>query len=154
MVRSCQSSLLASLSKIALEIQFYNCIATERAQWSTVGKAEFIGEPWVYSWAVTQEWDNAKGEWVQIIPLHHQLKVPGESLEVTLEDGTRFAYGEPLTEDNRGIWADNLYSIKTYAMANVPGPYVVIKRTDGAVYLLNVKEDGSCKVGWNLGHID
>ena len=94
------------------------------------------------------------GQWVDIQPVPRPIIVPGERLVVTLEDGTGFTYGEPLTEDNRGVWADNLYSIATYSMANVSLPYYVAKRTDGAVYLISVNDEGTCKVGWNLGHID
>ncbi len=131
-----------------------DCVAAERAAWSVIGTAQYVGDPWLYTWYTTQDWDNDAGVWVEIQPIPRSITVPGERLEVTLEDGTAFIYGEPLTADNRGIWADNLYSIATYSMANVTEPYYVAKRSDGAVYLLNVKDDGTCKVGWNLGHID
>lgn len=131
-----------------------DCVAAERAAWSVIGTAEFVGDPWQHTWYTTQQWDTVVGAWVDIQPIPRMITVPGERLKVTLEDGTEFTYGEPLTKDNRGIWADNLYSIATYSMANVSEPYYVAKRSDGAVYLLNVKEDGTCKVGWNLGHID
>lgn len=128
-----------------------DCVAAERAAWSVIGTAEYVGDPWLHTWYTTQQWDNDVGVWVNIQPIARPIIVPGERLEVTLEDGTVFTYGEPLTDENRGIWADNLYSLATYSMANVSEPYYVAKRSDGAVYLLNVKHDGTCKVGWNLG---
>lgn len=138
----------------SLEMRLLDCVADERANWSVIGNAEFVGDSWQHTWYTIQQWDNAAGVWIDIQPIPRTIIVPGERLEVTLEDGTAFIYGEPLTADNRGIWADNLYSIATYSMANVSEPYYVAKRSDGAIYLLNVREDGTCKVGWNLGHID
>ncbi|MBY0538519.1 hypothetical protein K2P47_03950 [Patescibacteria group bacterium] len=108
----------------------------------------------MHTWYITQNWDNDAGAWVDIQPIPRTITVPGERLVATLEDGTVLTYGEPLTANNRGIWADNLSSIATYSMANISEPYYVAKRSDGAVYLLNVREDGTCTVGWNLGHID
>lgn len=138
----------------ASQMKILDCVADERADGSVIGTAEYDGDPWQHIWYTTQEWNNDAGQWVDIKPIPRPIIVPGENLEVILEDGTEFIYGEPLTEDNRGVWADNLYSIATYSMANVSQPYYVAKRSDGAVYLINVDEDGTCKVGWNLGHID
>lgn len=143
-----------TLIQDALQNQLLDCVTNERAQGSTVGTAEYSGEKWTYSWYTTQDWDSTKGEWFQIKPIPHEIKVPGESLEITFEDGTTLTYGEPLTDVKRGIWADNLSSLAGWATTNLQSSYTAIKRSDGARYLLLVREDGSCAAGWNLGFED
>jgi len=138
----------------ALDMQLYGCIANERAQWSTIGTAALAGEAWVYSWTVSQEWNDDQGEYVQILPITHNLTVPGERLEVIFEDGSKFTYGEPLNGTNHHIWGDNLYSIANHSMVGMPAPYTAVKRNDGAIYLLKVVDDGTCSVGWYLGDIN
>lgn len=130
----------------------YDCIQKERAAWSVIGTAQFAGDKWTYTWTVTQEWDNVLGKNVPITPLHPHLDVPGERLEVKFENNSTFTYGAPLTNENRVVWADNLYSLAAYGMKDIPAPYVAVKRTDGAMYLLRVNGDGTCGVGWPLGY--
>jgi hypothetical protein len=126
-----------------------DCVADERAEWSVIGSAEFVGEPWVYSWTITEEWNNNAGKMIPITPVVHHFPVPGEQLRITFEDGTSFTYGETLTEANRGIWADNLGSLSAYGMDGLPSPYVAAKWRDGSIVLLKIKDDGTCGIGWH-----
>lgn len=115
----------------ALQVQLLGCIANERAQWSVIGTADFVGEPWVYKDIVT---------------------VPGEQLVVHFDDQTLFSYGEVLDGTSHDIWASNLHALKALGMDNMPPPYTAIKRSDDAIFLLKAGADGSCDVAWFLGY--
>jgi hypothetical protein len=143
--------LLASAAKAA---NILDCVAHERTEWSVIGSADFVGEPWVYSWTIDQEWDNAAGVWRATTLITHQVAVPGEKLLVTFEDGSTFTYGEPLTETNRAIWGDNLSSLADFGMDGMAPPYVAIKRTTGEMLLLKINDDGGCALGWYLGYAE
>lgn len=114
----------------ALEIQLLGCIANERADWSVIGTAEFVGEPWAY---------NDRG-------------IPGERLMVNFEDQTIFSYGGRFNGTDHDIWAKNLTDLQVIGMENMPPPYTAIKRADDAIFLLKADSDGTCRVGWFLGY--
>ena len=138
----------------SLEMRLLDCVADERAMWSVVGTADFVGDPWTHTWTTNEEWNNATGKMVAITPVLHTFPVPGEQLKVEFEDGSTFVYGEPLTDKNRVVWADNLGSLALYGMEGLPPPYVTIKRTTGEIILLQVQPDGTCGWGWYLKHPD
>ena len=132
------------------EMQLLDCVADARAERAIIGQADYVGEPWVYTWYTTQTWDNDQGQWVDIDTITHQIVVPGERLEVVFEDGAIFTYGAVLNGTNPHLWGDNLSSLKKYGMGDREGPYIAIMETDGLIYLLNLKSDGTCGVGWYL----
>lgn len=131
-----------------------DCVANERAQWAVVGTAVYTGDPWTYSWSIDQEWDDSQGKYVQITPITMALPVPGEQLVAVFSDDSTFTYGEPLTDTNRGVWADRLSSIATYVMDDAPPPYDVSRREDGSIVILKVLADGTCGWGSYLKHPD
>ncbi len=109
--------------------QLLNCVADERAEWSVIGSADFVGEPW----------------------FNEGTTVPGERLMVHFDDQTLFSYGGSSNGTDHDIWAKNLTELQVIGMDNMPPPYTAVKRSDDAIILLKTKVDGTCSVGWYLG---
>ena len=109
------------------------------------GRAEFIGEPWNYTWVVDQAWDNEKGDWTQIDPITHSLPVLGEAILIRFDDGSEFTYGADLSYHAKG---DNLSTIHSYGYDGQNGPYTAILTKTGEIFLLKPSE---CEAAsWNL----
>lgn len=121
------------------------CAETELNAGSTFGEANFVGEPWTYSWTTTTEWDDAARVWRDTDPVVHSLPILGQALQVVFEDNSLFTYGDDLPE-NKPLWGDNLFSIATYAMQGQLPPYLTAHRPDGSIVLL----DEICDEKWFL----
>jgi hypothetical protein len=121
------------------------CVSYITDEGATFGQAEFIGEPWDYTWAIDEEWDNNRGEYIAIAPITYSLPVPGEAIRIRFEDGTEFVYGADLSYHAKG---DNLSTLHTYGYGGESGPYEAIRTADGEIFLLDGER---CEpVSWNL----
>jgi len=145
MLKSVLAFIFIAIAAHAVVAQ--ECISYTAEAGAVYGEAEFIGEPWVYSWVVDQDWDNNLGEWVEIDPITHSRDVPGEAIEISFADGTEFNYGGNLTYHAKG---DKLYTISHHGYGGEAGPYQAIRTADGEIFLLDAEQ---CEpVSWNLAN--
>ena len=140
------ASLITSLT-IPLIATAQECISHTTEVGAVYGEAEFIGEPWNYTWTVEQVWDNELGDWVAIEPIIHSLPVPGEAIQIRFEDGSEFIYGTDLSYHAKG---DNFSTLYQYGYGNEDGPYQAVRTTEGEVFLL---DESRCEqVSWDLAY--
>lgn len=137
------SSLLLLLSLTVATAQ--ECISHTDGAGATYGTAEFIGEPWTYSWVVDQTWDNARGEWIAIDPITHTVPVLGAAIHIRFADGSEFRYGAELDYHAKG---DNLHTISHSGYGGEAGPYQAMRTADGRILLLD--EERCEPVSWDL----
>jgi len=121
------------------------CISHTTREGAVYGEANYIGEPWLYQWTVNREWNNDRGQWVNIDPVTNTLAVPGEAIKFHFDDGSEFTYGASLNYHTKG---DNLYTIHHHGYAGDAGPYQAIRTANGEVYMLD--EDRCEPVSWDL----